>query len=310
MLRAAFEQAKPGPWLRRHSIQLASPSARQVLWAIGRRVAQNPDLGFVIAQGVSEEAVGSLWPLYRAAPSLRALTARYDTWSPLLLDFASFRPFDEENITWFRTTPPAHLTLDRGEQDFRTSMTIKYWRTLSRDPQLTPRAVHFTYARPNTLAWHQRVLGDAALRFRQPHFQIGLLREQADAPLPGADLQTYERLAQAAAASAADVGRRGSLLHRVEALITQQLAAAPQVRDVSSALGLSERTLRRQLAERGATFRTLLARVREREYELYARALLSTAETARHLGFANRGALNNGLRRVRSAVSPAMKNRR
>lgn len=297
MLRSALAQAEPPAWLLNHPLQLASPTARQVLWALGRRLTRNPDIGFVVAESVREDAVGSLWPLHEAAPSLRALALHYDAWSALLLDFASYRPHDERDITWFRTCGPRGLALDRAEQDCRTSMQLKCWRRLSRSPQLTPVAAHFTYPRPTHLGWHTRLLGGATLRFSQPYFQLGLARASADAPLPGADVQAYDRLL-ARACSAARAVRGGTLPERVEALIAERLAAAPQEQEVAASLGLSERSLRRKLADRGTTFRALVARVRQREYELYIQASLSKLETARFLGFANRGALRNALRRL------------
>lgn len=298
MLESAFERAQPGPWLRTHPVHVASPSARQVLWAVGRRIAHEPDLGFVIAHGVAEEAVGSLWPLYQTAPTLRTLVEHYDSWSALLLEFASYRPYDDADLTWFRTTPPRGIELDRGEQDFRAHMTLKVWRRLAGGGEVAPEAVHFTYPRPRHTSWHERVLGRVELRFSQPSFQLGLRREHADAALPCGDFAVHQRLVALAVTSALSVKRSGPLRQRVESLLIEQLSRLPSQRDIASSLGLSERTLRRKLAESGDSFGALLAGVRRRENELFARAVSSSARAARYLGFANRGALRNWRRHL------------
>jgi AraC-like DNA-binding protein len=295
-LQSALRQAEPPRWLLEHPLQLASPTARQVLWALGRRLTRNPDIGFVVAAGVAVESVGSLWPMYEAAPSLHTLSAHYDDWSALLLDFASYTTRDEGDLSWFSTRAPAGVVLDRAEQDFRTSMLVRCWRRLARSPALTPQIVHFAYPRPTSVAWHTRLLGDATLRFAQPCFQLGLARSVAHAQLPSAHAARFEALL-AEARAAARAPRADTLAQRVEGLVTERLAHSLQEADVASLLGLSARSLRRKLARSGTQFRDLLARVRARERELYVQARVSTAETAHFLGFANRGALRNSLRR-------------
>lgn len=302
-LRAALAQtADPPPWLFKYPLQLASPAARQVLWALGRRLSGNPDVGFAIAQQVPEDAIGTLWPLYEVVPSLRILALHFDQWSPLLLEFTSSTVRDEGELTWFATHVVSGIRLDRAEQDFRTSMTLKYWRRLTGNSALTPSVVHFSYERPKSVAWHTRLLGDATLRFSQPGLCFGLARVHADARLPGADDALFEtRLVQARAAANQQDG--ASLVQRVEALITERLAHAPHELEVATQLGFSVRTLRRKLASTGATFRALLALARERERELFTQAALSSAEAARLLGFANPGALRNSLRRQRESLA-------
>jgi AraC-like DNA-binding protein len=296
-LRAALAQAEPPPWLLKYPLQLSSPTARQVLWALGRRLSQNPDVGFVVASDVPEDALGSLWQLYEVVPTLRTLTAHYNEWAPLLLDFARGTVRDDGELTWFDTRTSSGIRLDRAEQDFRVFMTLKYWRRLTGTTDLTPAQVHFAYPRPTSLAWHTRLLGNAGLRFSQPYLQIALPRARADARLPGANEALYEtRRTQARAAASALV--KLPISQRVEALITERLVHATHEVEVATLLGLSVRSLRRKLAVGGVSFRALLARARERERELFVQAALSSAETARLLGFANRGALRNSLQRA------------
>jgi hypothetical protein len=69
-LRAAGAFSPIPVWLERYALTAMSPSARQLVWAVGRRMTGNPDHGFAIAARVPVEGIGSLWPLYRCAPNL------------------------------------------------------------------------------------------------------------------------------------------------------------------------------------------------------------------------------------------------
>lgn len=297
-LRSALAQAAPPRWLLEHPVCLASPGARQVLWAFGRKLSRNPDVGFTVADGVPAEAIGSLWTLYQQAPSLRMLAENYPGWAPLLLDFVDLTVHDEHDCIWFRMTA-RDVALDRAEQDFRASMLAKTWRALARSSALNPRAVHFTYPRPGSMAAHRQALGDTTLRFEQPWFQLGLTRARAEVWLPGADPLGFAMQAEHAR-RAVRGPRSETLAERAEALITERLKGPVRERDVAHALGLSERSLRRELARVGTSFRELLSRARLREHELYTQALLPKSEIACLLGLANRGALRNALRRIRA----------
>lgn len=86
MLRAAREIGPLPPWVERYPLTAMSPSTRQLAWAVARRIHHNPDHGFAVAERVPPHAIGSLWPMYRAAPDLAWIYQHYDTFSTLLLE--------------------------------------------------------------------------------------------------------------------------------------------------------------------------------------------------------------------------------
>jgi AraC-like DNA-binding protein len=287
---------------------MTSPAARQVLWALGRRLSQNPDLGFAFAERVPEDAIGSLWQVYEAAPTLRALNLAYNEWSSLLLEFMEVQVVDDGALTWFRMVARDGTALDRAEEDYRAAMMVKSYRRLLADPGFCPAAIHFTYAAPRNSRAHKSALGTDHLRFAQPCLQVALSRIDADARLgslahrparfdEGAHDQRFERLSQAARVLAAQP-RESSFSARVETLITERLRHGIDEASIARDLGLSVRSLRRRLAAGGATFRALLDRSRRREGDLFLEdEELPIARVARLLGFASDGALRNSMRR-------------
>lgn len=304
MLGAASDLARLPRWFDAHPLQLTSPTARQVLWMIGRRITHNPDTGFAMAARVPAEALGSLWPVYEVAPSVRVLSCAYNQWSSLLLDFMAVEVVDEGALTWVRLVARDGTELDRGEQDFRAAMLVKLWRRLHRNPSLAPSLAHFTYDRPKDVRAHGVALGTGNLRFSQEFLQLGLARSIADARLPAADAEEFERHA----ARVSELARSRTpehFEHAVEARITEQLKQGPREESVARALGLSVRSLRRRLRERGVSFRGLVDRARKREAHLYLEASeLPVARVARLLGFTGDGALRNSMRRWRG-LNPA-----
>jgi AraC-like DNA-binding protein len=303
MLAVACDLAELPAWFERHNLQMTSPTARQVLWALGRRLTQNPDVGFTFADRVPLEAVGSLWRVYEAAPSLRALNGAYNEWSSLLLDYMDVRIVDDGSLTWFRMVARDGTVSDRAEQDYRAGTMIKLYRRLLGNSKFAPRVVHFAYAPPSSTRIHSAALGtECQLRFAQPHLQIALLRVDADAPLPGADRERFERLS-AEARSLAKLPCERSLAARVETMITERLVRGMNESSVARGLGISVRSLRRRLAEGGVTFRILLERARRREAELLLehREGVPMARVARLLGFASDRSLRNSMRRWNEA---------
>jgi len=298
MVRAAADLRALPLWLEKYPPSVASPVGRQVLWAFIRRVTGNPDVAFAIADRVPPRAAGSLWELYECAPSLRALHAAHADWArTLLLDIAQPEVVDSENVAWVRYLMPAHVRTDRAEEDFRSALQVRTWRVLLAQPTLAPSCVCFTYPRPLSTRVHVAALGPCELRFAQPCFQVGLPLHIMDAPLPTSNPERFDVLQREALCRAGSQTER-PLADRAEENIITAIGTSPSVAEVAVWLSVSERTLRRKLADAGVSFRSLLARARERELALHREAnVLPMREVARELGFANVGALRNAMRR-------------
>ena len=299
VMDAASQLLPAPPWLARYPITLTSPSARQALWARGRKLTGNEDVGFALAQQTRFEALGSLWRMFETAPSLRALHESYVRWScSLFVDFAE--PFSEVLGDRVRLSSrvPQGLVLDRGEQDWRAALTVRLWRVLHRRADVAPLAIGFTYPRPRSVRRHEIALGTRELRFSQPTFHQLISRQLFEAPLPGADAQEFARL-DAAVRATARMQEAQSLTAAADATATWLLATqGASAHAVARALGLSVRTLRRRLAEEGRSFRGLIDGVRQRETQLFLETGLYTMkQLALRVGFANDRALRHALRR-------------
>jgi AraC-like DNA-binding protein len=301
LVRAAAQLGPLPSWVERYPLTAMSPDARQLAWAVGRRITGNPDHGFRIAARVPAEAVGSLWTLYRAAPDLAAIHRRYPEFSALLLECMLPGIELSANSVRLRLQRGSLRSVDRAEEDFRAAMQVKTWRGLLQRPDFAPTAVHFTYARPRSTSMHRQMLGTCTLHFEQAAFGFELPKSAWKERLPGADPERFEQLCALAREQARALRETQ---HAVEDRVIERLAQGPVAKSVALALGVSERTLRRRLAGIGDSFRKVVERARRRESELLdgvrevggARAV-SRYQLAQLLGFANPGALRNARRR-------------
>lgn len=309
LLRAAASLSELPSWIERYPVGAMSPSARQLAWAVGRKVTLSPDHGFRMAALVPPESVGSLWPLYRSAPDLATMYERYPAFSLLLLDFMTCSVVRGERSVFIQQRAEPAIAIDRAEEDCRAAVQVRTWRALHRSDAIAPVSVHFTYPRPASTRRHERVLGTRALRFSQPVFQLELSRAWWRAPLPTADASVFAQHWEATCQAVRD-HERAALTTRVDAAATALLRGDLRAATVASSLGMSERTLRRRLAASGHTLRALIEQVRGREQALCDDAVqlagpdaLPVRQRAQLLGYTGTGALRNALRRWRARAS-------
>jgi AraC-like DNA-binding protein len=269
LVRAATEVSGPLPrWAERYPLCAMSPRARQLAWAAGRAITHNPDHGFAIAERVPADAVGSLWALWQAAPSLCVLHGCYADVALLLLDEARVEIERGPRAVRLSVLPQTLIAVDRAEEDFRAAMQVATWRALLADQSFAPLAVHFTYPRPISTRTHERVLGTRTLRFAQSRFSLEIAREAWERALPSADAARFARLLTEAREQVRTMTQSSALSLRVDALVMELMNGDSSALQVATRLGMSVRTLHRRLADEGHTFRALAAQAQRREAKL------------------------------------------
>lgn len=148
--------------------------------------------------------------------------------------------------------------------------------------------VWFTYPEPVQLHEYERSFPGSKLRFGAPFDAIVFDRRYLDLPMPHADPKLHALLLKQLDHAITCLPPAHALRLRVRKLIKAELlGGSPTVDHIAQSLGMSRRTLARQLLAEGATFKGLLEEVRR---ELAERALISEdvgiAEIAERLGFA------------------------
>lgn len=135
-------------------------------------------------------------------------------------------------------------------------------------------------------------------RFNAPFNEIVLDRGVMAYPMPMADpVQYSEALARAHLALAELKIRRG-LVHQVETLILQSLSQPPVSARLAALLGMTDRTLRRQLAALGTSYLAVQAQCQKtKACALLASGEHSVQQVASAMGFASLPAFYRAFRR-------------
>jgi AraC-like DNA-binding protein len=154
-------------------------------------------------------------------------------------------------------------------------------------PKLTPLRLELTYSTPGYVDEYTRTF-QCEVRFGAQHNRIVIDAQWLDFPLPG-----YNPLTSRQALSLCHQQLRGTdasdeIVGSVERLLRSRLREHPRLTEVARTLHLSERSLRRRLADSGRIFREIHDRVRaERALELLHAGQMSVAEIGIELGFSD-----------------------
>lgn len=129
-------------------------------------------------------------------------------------------------------------------------------------------------------------LFDCEVRFGQPRHAMVLDRRWLELPFASYNPVTSSQALALCRAQLAAMSLRGETTAAVERQLRPRLRENPQMTDVAAALHLSERTLRRQLAEEEISFSAIHDRVRtERALELLQDPDLTIAWIGGQIGF-------------------------
>jgi AraC-like DNA-binding protein len=155
--------------------------------------------------------------------------------------------------------------------------------------ELAPLRVELGYPRP-AYADAYAELFRCELRFGAPQCRLLIETSWLARPLPGYNpLTAKQALALCAQQRTPDGGEpHQEIVAAVERLLRNQLREQPKLNDVAHTLNLSERSLRRKLAESGRIFREIHDRVRaERALQLLQAGSLSVAAIGSEVGFSD-----------------------
>lgn len=163
---------------------------------------------------------------------------------------------------------------------------------------VAPRKASFRHPAPADLSEHRRVLG-CPLEFGAPVDALDLDPTLLELPLPSADHQLDTILSRYASEMLARRPHEDDLVSRVRRAIADALqGGAPDADALAKRLGMSGRTLRRRLEEKGTSYQQALDDVRAELARAYlGNPAIKTVEVAYLLGFGDVGAFYRAFRR-------------
>ena len=261
------------------------------------RLTRDPAFGLHWAEHASMLQFDLVSLLVAAAPSLRMGIASVLRSQAILGDRPELSFREQDGLAELRFEPLAvseecaRVRADLGVAGFAHLLQV-----MGASPKQAPE-ISFAHARPSYSDEYERLFQGRA-RFEQPFSGIGFSAELLQHRL-GAPIQAlYVSLDRKAQRLRERLLANESLRARVVQQLQSALPRAPSMREAASALGLSERSLRRRLLEEGCTFTTLVEGLRLD----MARAMLkdesrSVKQIAAELGFSELSAFHRAFKR-------------
>ncbi len=174
-------------------------------------------------------------------------------------------------------------------------------------PDFRPLRVDFSYPAPVHAETYRRVFG-AELRFGQMENAFVYDRRWYDRPLATADPFGHRQLLEFLAFNRARSREAAEVIESVERVLRPRLDTRQHVGRVARELGMSERTLRRRLAESGVSFQSVLDGLRKsRAVELLANPQTPVEQIALAVGFTDPHNFRRAFRRWTGAAPGAVR---
>jgi len=199
-----------------------------------------------------------------------------------------------------------HLVLDAPDiplalRRFVTERDSAAIQTIQHELFASPihlRDVTYTFPAPASGAARYTEIFGVTPAFGAPECAVGIPPEILDLPLPQANEHTTAIAREQCRQLLASRHARSGVAGRVRDYLLARTAAPPEAEQVAAALHMSERTLRRRLADEGVTFRGLLVEIREQlAEEFLVTGRMAVAEVARRLGYAEVSSFSQAFRR-------------
>jgi AraC-like DNA-binding protein len=287
--------AVPDKWIP------AAPAAR--LLELSARRSGREDFALLLTEYRGLATLGPLSVVVQQEPDLRAALRLFVDYVHVYTGVLDLRLIEGDNRAtlqfWLKLGEPAPL---RQALDVVTGSATGVIRALVRS-DWQPLSVYFAHPAPADLATYRRIFGPG-LTFDHEFTGLRLPARDLDAPIAAADaaLRPYTQLFWQTIAPPRPTTPVDQVGELAEVLLPLGRCSLPEV---SRALGLEPRTLRRRLADRGQTFTSVVNATRMRLAERYlANERYSLTAVSGLLGFAAPGAFTRWFHE-QAGISPS-----
>jgi AraC-like DNA-binding protein len=236
-------------------------SAVERLWRVAAERVPDPAFGLRVGGETSVREWGLVGYAAAYSSTLGSALKRFAHYSRVVSDALVVKIDAERDATWVRLDVQPALRAFRPAVDARLAALMAACREMAGAP-ITPLLVQLSYREPADVKEYERFFG-APLEFGALASSFLLRSEDLGRRLAMADTTLVGYLETLADEKLASIGAERTLAERVRRTLWTELSEqAPTLEGVASALGMSARTLQRQLRQEGVTFARVLAELR------------------------------------------------
>ena len=271
--------------------EITAPLKRVQAFMIRAAEALGTDLfGLELAEAMPSGTYGVAEFLMRSAPTLDAALHTLCEFSSLINPIANMRMIGAE---FHYAVASERDMLGEHLNEFSISYIVRQFKAIQ-GSAMPLESVWFAHERRTSGDDVARRFGCPA-RFHATDCGFSVTRDVLATEMRTADPLLYQFLLQQARAQLARAGEVDIVTHLVRVLETRLAHGRLGTTEVARAMAMTPRTLQRQLADAGTSFRAVLAHVRMRRRAELLEAGLGDAAIARHLGFSDVRAMRRSI---------------
>jgi AraC-like DNA-binding protein len=294
-----FEEAQLGAALLSNDYAFTSVDQLDALTCAAVRLTNDPAFGLHWAQSSGSLQFDLVSLLIATAPSLRKGLMSVTRIQPVLGDRPELTFSEEDGIAQLRFSPLAvSAECARVRSDLFVAGFVQLLQLMAAGSTERPQLrITFAHARPSYAVEYDSLL-QHPIEFEQAFTGISFGPELLDRKLGAPNPALYSELDRQAQVLCERLQTEGSVRARVAQLIRESLPALPGMPQAANVLGVSERSLRRRLAEEGCTYSSLAETIRlELARERLNDATRPLKEIAAELGFSEISAFHRAFKR-------------
>lgn len=283
--------------------QLQDPDGRiplqavERLWRVAAARVPDPAFGLRIGAATSVREWGLVGYAVAFSSTVGSALNRFAHYSRVVSDALVVRIDTERDATWVRLDVQPALRAFRPAVDARLAALLAACREIAGAP-MSPLLVQLSYREPSDVKEYERFFG-APLEFGALVSSFLVRSEDLARRVTLADTTLVGYLDTLADQKLAGVSAERSLRDRARRVLWAELSErTPSLETVARALGMSARTLQRQLRQEGTTFAKLLDELRrEMAPALLRDGQYGVAEVAFLLGYEDPSAFRRAFQR-------------
>jgi AraC-like DNA-binding protein len=258
----------------------------------------DPAFALVAGKSLALMRYGYMVPLVISAPDLRTVMSDLARFAALVQDRSELQLEVDRPEARIRVEP---LVSDgpsgRFRAEFAMTTVVQMLRFAGGDHRDISR-VDWVHPEPIELRSRYHAAFGPRQFFDQPAFGLSFNPELLGRPLPSHDPVSYTAARTRAESALQALRHRSDVAERVRQWLLDQLPTPVTVVDAARYLGVSERTLRRQLSQLGTSYAELVQQTQQLLAErMLAEQRLSIKQVADELGFASVSTFHRAFRR-------------
>jgi AraC-like DNA-binding protein len=286
--------------------ELLSPhtrvSVQQVLIACGNaiRLSPDPSLAFRVGASMHVSSFGMYGFAILSSADFRKTMSFCERYHVLATPLVMLTFREERGVGIWSIDPIVHTPVNDPLYRFIVEMQVGIIFSLMRDvmgASFSPKEVALAYSRPDDFG-PAKQFGKCTIIFNGPVNEFIFDATWLDASAELGNRTTYALVESLCDGLVAEMSKLAGVAGKVRGLLLQDVGRQPSLTAVAGRLKISERTLRRQLARQGVSFRGLLDELRAQLAVRYLRETsMNNDDIADAIGFRDPATFRHAFRR-------------